>query len=139
MMTSAALRELQDLLTPNSIRTDPDSLLNYGRDWTRIVPSRPTAIVFPSSTEDVRLTILWARRHQIALVPSGGRTGLSGGALADRGQVVISAERLNRIISINPIDRTLRAGSGVTTKAIQDHAAEHGLYYPVDFAAAPTM
>ena len=76
-----------------------------------------------------------AAAHGVAVVPSGGRTGLSAGAVASRGELVVALERLDGIEDFDPIDRTVRCGAGVVTARLQEFARERGLFYPVDFAA----
>ncbi len=68
-------------------------------------------------------------------MPSGGRTGLSGGAVADAGEVVVSFDRMRRILDFNAVDRTLTVEPGVVTQVIQEYAAQRNLYYPVSFAS----
>ena len=69
-------------------------------------------------------------------MPSGGRTGLSGGAVAANGEVVVSLDKLNTIHPVNKTDRTIQVGAGAITQAIQAAASEAGLFYPVDFASS---
>lgn len=115
--------------------TDPADLEHYGRDWTRRWVPASLAIALPTSTEEVQAIARWATTHGIALVPSGGRTGLSGGAVAANGELVVSFERMNRVLDFNAVDRTLTVQPGVALEAVHKAAAEHGLIYPVDFAA----
>src|SRR5690606_215159 len=67
--------------------------------------------------------------------PSGGRTGLSGGAVAARGELVVSLERMNRVLGFDPVDRTLTVEAGAVLQAVREAARGHGLEYPVDFGA----
>jgi FAD/FMN-containing dehydrogenase len=69
------------------------------------------------------------------LIPSGGRTGLSGGACALNGEVVVSFDRMNRILEFNATDRMVRVEAGVITEALQKYIRDQGFYYPIDFAA----
>ncbi len=78
----------------------------------------------------------WANAHKIALVPSGGRTGLSAAAVAANGEVVVSFDYMNQVLDVNLTDRTAVCQPGVVTEQLQNKAEEHGLYYPVDFASA---
>lgn len=110
-------------------------LQHYGRDWTRHFTPAPSAVALPESVEQVIELVKWAREQSTALVPSGGRTGLSGGAVAANGEVVVSLERLNRILAFDPVDRTLTVQAGVTTQQVQQAARDHGLFYPVDFGS----
>ena len=117
------------------ISTESAVLESHGCDWTRFRKPNPAAVVFPRSIEDVTRLVAVAAEHTIPLVPSGGRTGLSGGAVADAGEVVVSFDRMRRIIDFNAVDRTLTVEPGVVTQAIQDYAAQRDLYYPVSCAS----
>src|SRR5690606_9697225 len=77
-----------------------------------------------------------ATEHGVALVPSGGRTGLSGGAVAASGEVVVAFDRMNRILDFSPVDRQVVCQPGVVTEQLQNFAEEQGLFYPVDFASS---
>ena len=117
------------------INTEPAILESHGCDWTRFRKPDPAAVVFPRSIDEVANLVAVAFEHQIALVPSGGRTGLSGGAIADSAEVVVSFDRMRQIIDFNAVNRTLTVEPGVVTQNIQEYAAQQGLYYPVSFAA----
>jgi glycolate oxidase subunit GlcD len=118
------------------VLTDPAELENYGKDWTKIYPPAPLAIVLPKTTEQVQALVQFANEQQIALVPSGGRTGLSAGAVAAHGEIVVSFDNMNQILSFNENDRTVHCQAGVITEQLQNFAEENNLYYPVDFASA---
>lgn len=113
----------------------PADLEHYGRDWTRRWKPAPLAIVLPTDIVEVQAIARWASAHKIALVPSGGRTGLSGGAVASNGELVVSFERMNRVLNFNAVDRTLTVEPGIALESVQKIAGEHGYIYPVDFAA----
>lgn len=115
--------------------TDPADLEHYGRDWTRRWTPAPLAIALPSSIDQVQAIARWASEHRVALVPSGGRTGLSGGAVAANGELVISFERMNKVVDFEPVDRILHVQPGIALEAVQRIAQQHDLIYPVDFAA----
>jgi len=117
------------------LRTQSD-LQNYGQDWSRLYQPAPCFIVKPANTIQVAQIVSLAYENNIAIVPSGGRTGLSGGAVATDGEMVLSLERLNLISDFNPVDRTVTCGAGVITEQLQNFAEDQGLYYPVDFASA---
>ncbi|MFN4243989.1 MAG: FAD-binding oxidoreductase [Tepidisphaerales bacterium] len=138
-VVDGAWATLERLLPAGAVRRDPATLAEYGRDWVRLREPSPSAVVFPSSTDEVVAVLSWARRHRVAVVPSGGRTGLSGGALAERGELVLSLQRMNRVLEVNRTDRLLTAQAGASIRAVQDAAADAGLYYPIDFAPVDTM
>jgi FAD/FMN-containing dehydrogenase len=122
-------------LATDQIKTDISTLQYYGKDWTTYFDIKPKAIVFPQSTEDVVKIVRWARKYQIGLVPSGGRTGLSGAACALNEEVVVSFERMQKIVEFNSVEATVTIEAGVITEELQKFAKTQGLYYPVDFAA----
>jgi FAD/FMN-containing dehydrogenase len=136
MIDLAVIDALKTLVEPGKVLTDVDSLEAYGKDWTRQYAPAPSAIVFPKTIEQVQAIVLWANEHKVALVPSGGRTGLSGAAVAMNGEVVVSFDYMNQILELNVTDRTVRCQPGVITKQLQNYAEENGLYYPVDFASS---
>jgi len=135
--TPVDLDRLATLLTEGGkLLTDPESLETYGRDWTRIHEPSPLAIVLPKTTAEVQAVVRFANDHHLALVPSGGRTGLSAGAVAANGELVVAFDRMNRILDFSASDRHVHCQSGVVTQQLQAFAEENGLYYPVDFASA---
>ncbi|QHC92488.1 FAD-binding oxidoreductase [Pseudomonas chlororaphis] len=136
MTNPALIDELETLVEAGKVLTDADSLNAYGKDWTKHFAPAPSAIVFPKTIEQVQAIVRWANRHKVALVPSGGRTGLSAAAVAANGEVVVSFDYMNQILDLNLTDRTAVCQPGVVTAQLQNRAEENGLYYPVDFASA---
>ena len=134
-MSDSPLAELVQRLPELRLLTEPGDLEHYGRDWTRRWTPTPLAIALPSSVDEVQAIVRWANELNVALVPSGGRTGLSGGAVAANGELVLSLERMNRVLDFNAVDRTLTVQPGITLQAVHDAARGNGLLYPVDFAA----
>ncbi|MBD9368903.1 FAD-binding oxidoreductase [Xanthomonas sp. XNM01] len=134
-MTDPRLTDLQQALPALRLKTDAADLEHYGRDWTRRWTPAPLAIALPGSIEEVQGVVQWANRHGVAVVPSGGRTGLSGGAVAANGELVLSLERMNRVLAFDRVDRTLTVQPGIALEAVHNAAREHGLVYPVDFGA----
>jgi FAD/FMN-containing dehydrogenase len=128
--------QLKAIVGDDKVKTDADSLETFGKDWTKIYPPNPSAIVFPKTTEQVQAIVKFANEHQVSLVPSGGRTGLSAGAVAANGEVVVAFDYMNSISGFNAMDKTVRCGAGVITEQLQNYAEEQGLFYPVDFASA---
>jgi glycolate oxidase subunit GlcD len=118
------------------VLTDPADLDTYGTDWTKIYAPSPVAIALPKTTEQVQALVKFANDNQVALVPSGGRTGLSAGAVAANGEVVVAFDNMNQILDFSASDRMVHCQAGVVTEQLQNFAEEHDLYYPVDFASA---
>lgn len=117
------------------IRTEKEFLIPYGQDWTRYHQPDPTAILFPRNVEEVQEIIRLANEYQFVVVPSGGRTGLSAGAVATNKEVVVSLDRMNRILEYDALDQSLRVEAGVITQNVHDFAKEKHLVFPVNFAS----
>lgn len=127
---------LKTHLPAHAISGDADSLNFYGKDRCPQFAANPSAVVFPQTMADVQALVRLANQHHFALVPSGGRTGLSAGATATAQEVIVNFKRMNQILEFNSVDRTVRCQPGVITAVLQEFAKEHGLFYPVDFAAS---
>ena len=136
MTPDAVIATLKTLVDPDKVRTDAESLDNWGKDWTKHFAPAPLAIVFPKTVEQVQAIVRFANEQKLALVPSGGRTGLSAAAVAANGEIVVSFDYMNQIGEFNAYDRTVVCQPGVVTAQLQQFAEEKGLYYPVDFASA---
>ncbi|MDO4699328.1 MAG: FAD-binding oxidoreductase [Moraxella sp.] len=136
MTISTFLDELHTTLPDLTIKTDADSLDNWGKDWTKHFDPNASAILFPKSTEEVAQIVRLANAHHTPLVPSGGRTGLSAAAVAAFGEVVVSFDKMNAIGRFYEADRMVEVEAGVVTKALQEFAESKDLYYAVDFASA---
>ena len=134
-MTDPRIADLQASVPGLRLKTDPADLEHYGRDWTRRWTPAPLAIALPGSIDEVQSVVRWAKTNAVAIVPSGGRTGLSGGAVAANGELVVSLERMNQVVGFDAIDRTLTVQAGIPLQLAQEAARDRGLQYPVDFAA----
>jgi FAD/FMN-containing dehydrogenase len=129
------LSQISSTFPQDFISFAPEILEVYGKDWTKVFPSRPTAVVFPRTTDEVSRILKLCSEHGLAVVPSGGRTGLAGGAVASRGEVVLSLDRMKRMDSVDTLAQTVRVQAGAVTEAVHQHCAVHGLTWPVDFAS----
>ena len=134
--TDEVLTQLLSVLARDQVKTAPDDLAHWGTDWSRSFRVDPSAIVFPKSTGDIVALTKLASRTGLALVPSGGRTGLSGGAVASHREVVVSFDRMNRILDFDSSDRLVRCQAGVVTAQLHEFAESKGLFYPVDFSSS---
>lgn len=130
------LSQLRAVIGESRLLTDADSLRKYGVDRTSLWSPAPVAVALPGNVAEVQALVRLANREHLAIVPSGGRTGLSGGAVARRGELVIALDRMNKVLELDPVARTVRCQAGITTRELQESAAANGLFYPVDFASA---
>ena len=129
---TAPERLLADL-PPDRVATDPDVLAAYSRDDTAWAEAgQPIALVRPTSTDEVAAVVKACAAAGVPIVPRGAGTGLSGGANAIDGCVVLSLERMNTIFEINAAERLAVVQAGVVNDHLRAAAAEHGLWYPPD-------
>ena len=114
---------------------DPSDLTEYGKDWTKVFAPAPSAIAFPRSTEEVSKLLKLCNDAGVAVVPSGGRTGLAGGAVAANGELVLSLAKMRRMDDVDRLGATVRVQAGAITEAVHQHCEKVGLTWPVDFAS----
>lgn len=134
-MDSGLLAKLAEVVGPDNLSTEQADKDKYGLDWTRFHAPNPAAVVMARDIPQVQRLVQFANEHHVALVPSGGRTGHSGGAVAASGEVVVSFDRMNRILDFDPADSLVTVEPGVITANLQQFAADNDRYYPVDFAS----
>lgn len=134
LVSSDVLLRLKNLV-PGALSEDPADLTEYGRDWTRVFAPAPSAIAFPRTTEDVSSLLAFCNAEGIGVVPSGGRTGLAGGAVASNFEIVLSLSRMRRMDAVDVVGGTVRVQAGAITEAVHEHCAALGLTWPVDFAS----
>ena len=126
-----ALQQLVALLG-DAVRTDPVSCENYRFDWSRdLTAGVPIAVVRPSNSSEVGAAIRWAAEHRVPVVPRGAGSGLSGGASAVSGGIVLSLERM-RSVEIDVAARVAVVEAGAFNADVKAAAAQHGLWYPPD-------
>ncbi len=126
------LDSLRALLPEGMLVTDPDVLGAYRQDRA-LDPDAgiALALVRPTTTEQVAAVVRWAQEQRVPIVPRGAGTGLSGGATAQNGALVLSTEKM-RDISVDPVTRTAVVQPGLLNAEVKRAVAEHGLWYPPD-------
>ena len=120
----ALLQQLHAIVGEQRVKTDEDSLKTWGVDWTKHFEPKPSVIVFPGSTDEVQAIVKLANQYNIPVTPSGGRTGLSAGAVATNGEIVISLDRMNKVLDFLPADRLVKIQAGVVTEQLQQYAEQ---------------
>ncbi|WP_374152897.1 FAD-binding oxidoreductase [Pseudarthrobacter sp. WHRI 8279] len=128
--------ELERILAPGQVDAEEVSLRRYAVDQAPVIDFQlPLAVVFPESVEEVQVVVRACRDSGTAVVPRGAGTGVSGGAHATKNCIVMSLERMDRILALNPDDETARVEPGVVNAVLNDAAAQHGLMYAPDPAS----
>jgi FAD/FMN-containing dehydrogenase len=111
---------------------DPSDLATYGRDWTEAFPPRASILCRPRTTDEVSRLLKLCAQHRVPVVPSGGRTGLACGALATRGELILSLERMRGMEPVESLGRTVRVQAGAVIESVRLHCAEAGLFWPIE-------
>lgn len=126
------LSELADVLG-EGFTTDREVIEGYRRDrtaWAEI--GEPLALVRPMSTAEVQAIARWSSRHRVPLVPRGAGSGISGGATASDGALIVSFERMQQIVEIDEAAMLARVQPGVMNAALKAAVDARGLWYPPD-------
>lgn len=133
-----AIAALRATLPERQLITEPDSVARYAYDEAEWAPhGKPSAVVRVSSTEDVVTVVRACSEAGVPVVPRGAGTGLSGGANAVDGCVMLSFEAMNSIVEINPREQLAVVQPGVINDDFRSACREHGAWYPPDPASSP--
>lgn len=128
----ADLEALSAVVGREQVLTGPDELDRYARDeMVRRLPYLAEAVVRPGSTEEVSRVLRLASTRRIPVTPRGAGTGLAGGVSPRYGGIVLSLERLTRILEIDADNFTASAGAGVSLKEFCEAVEARGLYFPL--------
>src|SRR5437016_1004565 len=130
-MDSGLLRDLEDFLGSSSVLFQAEDVVLYEYDGS-VEKGRPDIVVFPTTTQEVSQIVKLTGKHNAPIVGRGAGTGLSGGALARTGGVMIVFARMNRILSLDPQNQRAVVQPGVVNFDLSLAAAPHGLYFAPD-------
>ena len=123
--------ELKRIAGDNYVLDDQADLLVYEYDGS-IDRGNPVVVVLPNTTKEISQVLKLARSNSIPVVARGAGTGLSGGAIAEQGGIVLSMARMNQILEVNRSDRYAIVEPGVVNLDLSTHVASEGLYYAPD-------
>ncbi len=126
------LAGLEQCVGTAHVLADADTRATYSHDWTEDLRFPPEVVVRPGSAAEVAAVLRYCHERRIAVTPAGGRTGLSGGMLPVYGGVLLSLERMNRIVDLDTRNLQITVEPGVITQHLQEAAEAVGLYYPPD-------
>jgi glycolate oxidase len=119
-------------LPANAVLTSEEDLRPYECDGLSAYHRLPLIVVLPETIEQVKSVLQLCHQHQVPVVARGAGTGLSGGALPIDNGVLLSLAKFNRILEVDPLNRTARVEPGVRNLAISEAVASHGLFYAPD-------
>ncbi len=136
MSVHPILARLQASLPDLRVLTSPSDTAPFRRDETEFVPDgQPLAVVFPSSTAEVSTVVRHCARQRVPVVVRGGGSGLSGGANAVEGCIVLVMTGMDRILEIDPHNLVVVTQAGVITADLEHAVEAQGLLYPPDPAS----
>lgn len=128
----AVRRALEARFDGEHLLADPEQMASYAKDWSSAAPYPPDLVVRARSAADVQAVLAAATEHRVPVTPRGLGTGKAGGALPIFGGIVLSTERMNRIVEVNPTNLQVVAEAGAITGDIMQAVEDQGLFYPPD-------
>ncbi|MGI9045251.1 MAG: FAD-binding oxidoreductase [Burkholderiales bacterium] len=135
MLPANIRSEFAAILAADRFYTDPVDCYTYSYDNTRkIFP--PDAVAFPLDSEEVQRLLALCNKHNIAVTARGRGTGTAGGSLSEQGGLVLSLERMRKIVAIDAANRVIVAQPGVLNEEVQRAARPYGLFWPPDPSSA---
>jgi FAD/FMN-containing dehydrogenase len=127
---------LASVLPDGGLLTRDEDMARYSRDWSGDHYGRPLAVARPASLEQVSALMAFCHRERIPVVPQGGLTGLVGAAVPEDGrELVLSLERMNRVVSVNPIDFAMVVEAGCILEEAKRAAEDADCLLPITFGA----
>ncbi len=126
------VRGLEALIAPDRVISDPTGTRVYETDGLTAYRQMPLAVVLPENTAEISRVLAFCHARGIKVVPRGGGTSLSGGALPLADGIVLSTAKLNRVLEIDLLNECAVVQPGVTNLAISDAVADDGYYYAPD-------
>ncbi len=131
-ITSEILQKLNQIIGEANVFADLETRNHYGHDETEDFVFPPSIVLKPKSPEEISEILKLANQYKIPVTPIGGRTGLSGGALAIHQGIGLSTEKLNKILDIDEQNLQVIVEPAVITQVLREAVAEKGLFYPPD-------
>ena len=131
MISPAIINRLRDEVGKDAVITDKEHLICYSYDATRI-ERLPDALLMPKTPEDAASILKIANSEKIPVIPRGAGSGFAGGSVPVQGGIILSLQRMDRIIEVNKADFYMVVEPGVVTRNIQKTAEAAGLFYPPD-------
>jgi len=125
------LQQLKKIYNDQSLFLDPADCWSYGYDNSRR-HNEPLAVVFPSSHQQIAETVALCNTHLVAITARGSGTGTTGASVPSNNAIILSTEKMDNIVNVDPDNRLMIVEPGVTNQAIQQAAAEHGFFWPPD-------
>ncbi|HLG60692.1 MAG TPA: FAD-linked oxidase C-terminal domain-containing protein [Ktedonosporobacter sp.] len=134
MVKEVAFHTLKTLLPKGQVFTDRASLVTYEVDAGGD-KGMPEGVVFPRTPDEVARVVRWAAEHNVPLVARGAGTGLSGGAVADRGGIIVEFSQMNQVLDVDVDGRSAVVEPALINLRLDERVKTYGLYFPPDPAS----
>ncbi len=134
-MKNTFIQQLRKIVASQDLLTDPTECLAYSFDNSRR-QALPVAVILPKTEEQVQQIVVACNQHNIPLIARGRGTGTTGATVPLDNALVVSFERMNKILKIDPDNRSIDVQPGVTNQEVQDCAAEYGFFWAPDPTSA---
>ena len=125
------IQDLKAIVGDSDVVHAPEDLIVFEQDGS-VDRGMPVAVVHPATTEQVSGVMKAARRHSLPIVARGAGTGLSGGAIAEQGAILMALTRMTKVLEIDPDNRLAVVEPGVVNLDISHAASRYGLYFAPD-------
>lgn len=130
------IKNVEQTLDSSEIITDKEEINNYSIDRTKDFTPNGSLLLFPRTTEQIKEILILANQYKVPIVPSGGRTGYAGGAVASNQEVILSLKKMNKILDFDFTLPSVECEAGVITKNLQNEVQKQGYYFPIDFSSS---
>ena len=134
MLDQNIFQSLSQIIDKRRMIIDPAEMIVYESDATS-ERGKPDGVVFPRSAEEISRLVFWAAKQHIPIVARGAGTGLSGGAIAEHGGIIIEFSNFNRVLELDTAGKSVVAQVGVINQALDTWVKTKGLYFPPDPAS----
>jgi FAD/FMN-containing dehydrogenase len=135
MLSPHQLHELRALLGDDGVLATEAARFTYEADALALEMHMPDVVALPRTTDEVAALVRWARTQRVPITPRGAGTGLAGGATPEHGGIVLSVNRMNRLLRLDPERMFAWVQPGLVNLALSQQLAEHDLYYAPDPAS----
>ncbi|MCP3851628.1 MAG: FAD-binding protein [Gammaproteobacteria bacterium] len=130
-MHNEFISQLEQIISPEDRLIDPSHCWTYGYDNSRI-HALPEAVIFAKNHQQIVKLVNLCRQYHIPIISRGAGTGTTGATVPSQGGIILSFERMNKILEIDPDNRLISVEPGVTNQAVQDAAGSHGFFWAPD-------
>ena len=132
--------DLRAMLGADAVLTEPEDLARYEAGW-RYGAGKALAAARPGTTAEISKLMAYCQARGLRVMPQGANTGLVGASNPDASgeMLVLSLERLNKRLEVDPVNRTALVDGGVLLSSLNEALAPHGLLFPIDLGADPTL